>query len=751
MVYFDTESIGFYGPTVLIQWAKDDGPIHIHNIWNRPVIDTLELINNLTQEELCGYNLSHDSFHINRTFNCLYLLPHGEVPNLQDYHDVENKAKDLFCIKPKAALDLLLYGRKGEFQSTLNQKDIVLKKVPKILANFLIKELYEKVEIPDIYFAKSKIGYRWRVVEIDTDTGRDITPEMLAAEKRGEYDIHRDKDFVNLRLGFNPSAALKAVVASIKGTTTKTIDDLRPLRKPTEYAFNPTSGHWIDVAREHINAWTKDTERLRYAELDVEYLRIVHDYFGTPNAGDVDSNLAWAVGAMFWRGFAVDIKEAKKYLAEIDSKINKITLNYNSPKQVLNTLHGACTPLEIQAIPNTKKETLEHLLDWKDDNPHVYTIAKTVLDARRLEKERDVLRKIIMAGGRLHVQYKVIGTKSNRMSGGGESFVSRGGSINPQGVKRDSRLREICVLAHDDMVLCGGDFDAFEVSIAEAEYNDDELRKDLLSGKKMHALFAEAMYGVPYDTIMANQKVSENDEKGWYARGKRGFFGRLYGAHDKKMSQVLMLPEEKIHEGLEKFFERYKNIKRSQDAVYEDHMTLRQPDGIGTKVIYVEPKQYVESFLGFKRFFSLEYSIIKVLFNLAQDLPDEIKNLGNEIKVVRRDRLQTGTGAVRSAIYAAAFNLQSQVMRSAVNHKIQSPGGQITKELQSTIWDLQPVGIKKWRVMPMNIHDEIQCPCRPDIVDRVTETVNEKVNSYRDKVPLISMKWKTHLKGWADK
>ena len=34
-------------------------------------------------------------------------------------------------------------------------------------------------------------------------------------------------------------------------------------------------------------------------------------------------------------------------------------------------------------------------------------------------------------------------------------------------------------LSGTDMILCGGDFDSFEVTIADAVYNDPALRKDL--------------------------------------------------------------------------------------------------------------------------------------------------------------------------------------------------------------------------------------------------------------------------------
>ena len=51
----------------------------------------------------------------------------------------------------------------------------------------------------------------------------------------------------------------------------------------------------------------------------------------------------------------------------------------------------------------------------------------------------------------------------------------------------------------------------------------------------------------------------------------------------------------------------------------------------------------------------------------------------------------------------------------------------------------------------MNIHDEIMCVTHPDFVNQVAEVVNETVQSFKDKVPLISMTWIKQLESWADK
>ena len=177
--------------------------------------------------------------------------------------------------------------------------------------------------------------------------------------------------------------------------------------------------------------------------------------------------------------------------------------------------------------------------------------------------------------------------------------------------------------------------------------------------------------------------------------------------------------------------------------------SMRQPGGIGTRVEWAEPDEYIESLLGFKRYFTMENQIVKALFNLANDPPKEWLRMN--IKVTRRDREQTAGGALRSALFAAAFAQQAANMRAAANHVIQSTGAQITKRVQRNIWGIQPSGINPFIVQPLNIHDEVLSPTHPDFVTKVKEVVDKTVESFREKVPLIKMDWKSNLKTWADK
>jgi hypothetical protein len=51
----------------------------------------------------------------------------------------------------------------------------------------------------------------------------------------------------------------------------------------------------------------------------------------------------------------------------------------------------------------------------------------------------------------------------------------------------------------------------------------------------------------------------------------------------------------------------------------------------------------------------------------------------------------------------------------------------------------------------MNVHDEVLSVTRPDLIDTVARVVVNVVESYRDRVPLIGMKWVKNMDSWAGK
>src|SRR5690606_19074172 len=217
----------------------------------------------------------------------------------------------------------------------------------------------------------------------------------------------------------------------------------------------------------------------------------------------------------------------------------------------------------------------------------------------------------------------VIGSLSGRMAGRTEAGDgSRISNLNSLGIPREKRVRACFPLADEFMTLCGGDFDAYEVSIAEAVYDDPELRKQLLtcndcgyvctvdeyefdtcskcgakdSRRKIHGLFAMELTGLSYDEVLAT-KGSDDD---WYDKGKRGFFSQIYGGDENTLVDRLSVELELARKATTNFRGRYKGVGAAYKRIYDDFCSMRQPGGIGTKVFWNEPKDVVVSLNGFR-------------------------------------------------------------------------------------------------------------------------------------------------------
>jgi DNA polymerase I-like protein with 3'-5' exonuclease and polymerase domains len=208
--------------------------------------------------------------------------------------------------------------------------------------------------------------------------------------------------------------------------------------------------------------------------------------------------------------------------------------------------------------------------------------------------------------------------------------------------------------------------------------------------------------------------------------------------------------EEVAKEAFERFLNRFPGIKEFQSKITGDFCSMTQPGGLGSKVVWKDPKPFVESIFGFRRYFTLENQITKTLFKLAEDPPKSWLDV--KVKVQRREgRIQTAGNAVRSALFAAAFGIQGKCLRAATNHMIQSPGADITKHLEAELWTLQPVGVAPMKIKLLNIHDEVNSCMTPDVKDAAKAIVKKIVDHYRQHVPLIAMTWKEDLKSWAEK
>lgn len=818
MMTVDTETIGLSGLIVLIQYAKDDGPIQLHSPWTETAQSTIDLIEAIFADDILAFNFVFDGFHLYKMWTIWKLLAEIDPNAYPEDHldliiDLEERARDYpLCLKPKSVCDIFLHARKTQYQSTMERKNIVIRKVPTKLGYLLVDELEKRIELKEIYFArrKDKNQKKWQIQE-RKDTFGDIDP-----------------DWVNVILRFKASSALKNLAIDALNIPQEEIlrfGDISPKLYPIEFGYCPVAklamkikfkdkikekkrdkykyrSTWPDFLKVHIEHWAYNQLARKYATADVDYTRRLYKYFGSPEFNDNDSNLACQVAVARWRGYRIDINGIKELKKKAENKkyviINQATrLLPTAPNDVKRYLFDVCDETEKLAFTvdygNTKKITLETVArKWKINCPvcgleeiqdtidgnqnncsrcggkgvvqhEAAKRAAQILDARKANKEIELYDKLL-AAGRFHASLKVIGTLSGRMSGADK--------LNPTGIKKTIEVKSKFLMAWLNEILCGGDYESQEVTIAEADYKDENLRNDLLTcekcegkmtfsqdkleykcekcgsnkGKKIHALFGMFVYpGMSYMDIK-NTDGAEDDK---YTKCKQAFFSTLYGGNDKTLQKRLDIPLEEAEESYRKFSRHYKGIARAQTRIKNMFESMRQPGGRGTKVEWHEPSETIETMFGFKRYFTLENIICKTLFQLANNLPKEFRLV--KMKVVRTDRTQTAGGAVSSAIYSAAFNLQGHNKRAAGNHVIQGTGAECTKRVQRKIWDIQPVGIHPWLVQPMNVHDSVMTPVHPDYVNAVTQTVKETVETLRPAIPLIKMPWETYLGDWGDK
>lgn len=738
MIYYDTETCGLHGMCVLIQYAKDEGPVTLYEPWKNPISRTLDVIDYIINDEVCGFNLAYDSFHLQKLYTVLYLTRERFGNVIPEYHiediamlEPDARTVDL-CLKPKAALDLMLHSRKGPYQSLMNRSPVRIRRVPVELALELQEYLNENVQFPDIYFRGT--GDRWKILE---------------NEQEGMVDV---------QLAFRPSTALKHLAEHVlghKGTDRFDDVDLPKHYRPAELGYAPFAlavakpPYWVvrkgksrrfawpKLIRKHIEHWAFNSRARTYAEKDVEYTRELHHHFLTLDPslvpGDDDSELACMVGAVRWRGFAIDTERLQAQREAAASRHLGVPV---SPGKARQYIVEGLSELEQSLIKDTKKTTLDYIItEYGDEQPGVR--AKEVKERRMALKELELYDKLLKAG-RFHVSVNVIGTLSSRMSG-------RDG-LNPQAIKRTTAVRECFPLADFGLILGIGDFDAFEVVLTVAAFDDKRLEEDLRSGKKIHALFAAQMFpDMTYEMIMES-KGTDDDR---YTLGKNGVFSMIYGGDWTTLVKRYKVQEDVAKAAFNRFLSTYEALGIGRQKIMDDFCSMSQPGGLGSKVYWKEPAEYIESLMGFRRYFTLENIVSRALFQLANNMPQEWKARTETCH--RGDRIQKVGGALSSALYGCVFGIQGRNMRAAMNHIIQSAGATITKHVERRVWDQQPCGVGPWMVVPMNVHDEIAAPCHPDVVDQVASVVSETVESFRPRVPLIEMSWNSRAVSWAEK
>ena len=779
--FIDTETTGYHGIVVLIQAAIGDEPPVLWCPWTNLVGDTFEFIDKyvLNPDGVVGFNWSFDQFHLQKLYNVLELFRdrYGNDVYPEDYieeiAELEPEARTYGkCLRPYKVLDLMLHARKNKFQSLMNRKDIRIRSVPYVLAHELVQELNKRITLPDVYFArKSDPTKRWTIQEIINDLGEEIP------------------DLVDLVLKFAPSTSLKALAIHTgvqQAETRSYFEDVSLDKKlmsdepgwcpyataphfEKKIAFRPDTGQWFNRwprwIHRHIEHWEYNPKARVYAADDVEDTRGLYHFFDKPELGDDDSELAAMVGSTRWRGFAMDLPHLRKQLILAQEDLKKYKFQWNSPPKCRAMLEEHLEGAALEIVTGSKREVLDVIAKMKvsticedcyglgilkgktcphctegeveTDVPHAAAKnAILIIEARSADKKRGDLVKLLMSD-RFHPDFKIIGAKSGRMSGTG--------GLNAQGINSSKAIRQGFTLADIGEELDGGDFESFEVSSMAAVYNDNILSAELQNGLKIHAVLAMYLFDKTYEEVMATGELE--GDKNLYFRGKRSLFALAYGGDEGTLARRSGVSPDKAEEAFHAWSKKYPTMAKGRSKVVASYTCLVQEEGIGSRIFWRKPLDFVSSLGGFKRFFTLEYQFCKVLYEIAETPPSAWATLKG--RVTRRDRQQTVVGALRTATFAAAFNICSQCVRAAINHRIQSTGAEITKSFQRKLWDLQPKGVHEWKIRTMQVHDELLVVRLPELESEVISIKDEFLREYRTRIPLLEIGWR-RMKSWAE-
>lgn len=728
MFFYDTETCGFYGLPVLIQYAKDEGPVQIHDVWSEEVGKTLDLIEEMMEEGVCGYHLGFDHFQLCKIYTTLMQLSRAKKPEnmVHDVYLAEEDGRFGPCVKPKTAVDLFLHVKKSKFQQAMGKRRFKISKVHRTLAWEVCDYLNNNLHF-DRYLHVSKDPI-WSVVPIKNKKQEVILPE-----------------FRDIVASFKMSTKLKDICIEVFGLPVTYFNEVMPDTQPVELGYIPWAKGIVDLkewptktppaalCKEYCGTWPlhiqihkmhwKKSQPRQYAIDDVEWTRKLYHYFEDP-VSDYDSELACSVAACRWRGFDLDLDRIEELREEALSKVdNRIASSTKAREYIVKAMDEFDLDKFERDLGNTDKNSLAVLSTWKgycdkceegcaECPPSEVAIrAMEVIESRKWKSKALTYGKLKL-GGRFHPSFSVIGTKSSRMSGSD--------GFNPQGIDRSHEMRSCFTLGES---LMGGDFSGFELTIADAVYKDPTWHEMLLTDKKHHAVFGAELYGKTYEEIM-------DRSNGLYDSSKAGFFQLIYGGTADGMSYKLGIPVTQTQKAENKFFKDYPKILERRAQLYKKFKPL-------SKGVWHTPDTEISSLLGHKRYFELEFKICKFMYDLSNNIPFESDTFCERTK----GRRQLATNALQSALHGFIHGVQKKAARAAINHEIQPVGGCATKIVQSKIWKLQPHGIKDWVVQPMNIHDEIPCVVYGGNEELVRETVYQAIDELKEVIPLLKMDW----------
>ncbi len=330
-----------------------------------------------------------------------------------------------------------------------------------------------------------------------------------------------------------------------KGAKQSTFNSV-PVERATEYAAEDA-----DYAlRLHETLWPKlvAEPRLRsvFEDIEMPLLNVLSRMERT--GAKVDGGLLNLQSDELARRIAELAHEAYSMAGE--------AFNLDSPKQLQSILHDKLGLPVLRKTPGGQPSTAEPVLA---ELALDYPLPRVIMDYRSLTKLKSTYTdklplQINPRTGRIHTSYHQAVAATGRLSSADPNLQNI-----PVRTAEGRRIRQAFV-APDGRTLVAADYSQIELRIMAHLSADVGLRRAFSEGLDVHRATASEVFGVPLESVTADQRRSS----------KAINFGLIYGMSAFGLGRQLGVSRTVANEYIERYFARYPGVRNYMDGVRAD-------------------------------------------------------------------------------------------------------------------------------------------------------------------------------------
>ncbi len=281
---------------------------------------------------------------------------------------------------------------------------------------------------------------------------------------------------------------------------------------------------------------------------------------------DIEMPLLGVLSRMERTGAKVDGKLLASQSDELARRIAELAqeaygmageaFNLDSPKQLQSILHDKLGLPVLRKTPGGQPSTAEPVLA---ELALDYPLPRVIMDYRSLTKLKSTYTdklplQINPRTGRIHTSYHQAVAATGRLSSADPNLQNI-----PVRTAEGRRIRQAFV-APEGRMLVAADYSQIELRIMAHLSADVGLRRAFSEGLDVHRATAAEVFGVPLDSVTADQRRSS----------KAINFGLIYGMSAFGLSRQLGVSRTVANEYIERYFARYPGVRDYMDRVRAD-------------------------------------------------------------------------------------------------------------------------------------------------------------------------------------